>query len=626
MNESTVKYSTAFRSFFDTSFFQELSRLKLEVFKLSSEAQKLYSKVEPSKSSESSHLFFNGNSFNPDSISDANSTSVIGSIFNFNKIEGFKDLDKHQFLQDRAIESWEAGLDDINKAVSFHVISFADLKKYKFIYWVCFPYFQLESLEISCTNVTEIENCAKYQDWFNNNRSQWVSIVDSNCEIGSYSKNAFNKNSKLLIRDTSKMKNTPSALAKNFLSIFKYQNLEVKEISVYFVREDDSSFQMSLKLSSIDNEVTPKLKTSGWEKNLLGRLAPLSIDLSTLIDPLKVAGQSVDLNLKLMKWRIAPDIDLDVIKERKVLILGAGTLGCYVSRSLMAWGVRKLTLVDNGTVSFSNPVRQPLFEFNDEGKSKAEAAAASLKRIFPLMDATGVTLNIPMIGHVVSNEENIKKDYEKLLELIKEHDTIFLLMDSRETRWLPTVLGNIENKIVINAALGFDSYLVMRHGNYYGNAEKRLGCYFCNDVVAPTDSLSDRTLDQMCTVTRPGVALMASSLAVEVFVSILQDEKRNNISTEEKTVLGEVPHQLRGFLNNFTTLKLETPAYEHCSACSKPIIEVCQEQGWEFLKQALADPLLVERVSGLEKVKQEVEELAAKSFDWVSDDEELVEL
>jgi len=44
-------------------------------------------------------------------------------------------------------------------------------------------------------------------------------------------------------------------------------------------------------------------------------------------------------------------------------------------------------------------------------------------------------------------------------------------------------------QIVINAALGFDSYVVMRHGVYDPNKpeERRLGCYFCTDVVAPGD-------------------------------------------------------------------------------------------------------------------------------------------
>ena len=86
----------------------------------------------------------------------------------------------------------------------------------------------------------------------------------------------------------------------------------------------------------------------------------------------------------------------------------------------------------------------------------------------------------------------------KLEELIVEHDVVFLLLDSREARWLPTVLSALHRKICMTVALGFDTFLVMRHGQseeehkeVLANTNKdhnRLGCYFCNDVVAPRNS------------------------------------------------------------------------------------------------------------------------------------------
>ncbi len=110
-----------------------------------------------------------------------------------------------------------------------------------------------------------------------------------------------------------------------------------------------------------------------------------------------------------------------------------------------------------------------------------------------------------MPGHAVGNNqeavEKMLKDFDDLEELIKEHDAIFLLTDSRESRWLPTVMSMVHNKMCMTIALGFETFLAMRHGlsttahdpSIHGD---RLGCYFCNDIVAPRDSLSDRTLDQ----------------------------------------------------------------------------------------------------------------------------------
>ena len=103
--------------------------------------------------------------------------------------------------------------------------------------------------------------------------------------------------------------------------------------------------------------------TVGWQKNDAGQMGPRVANMRASMDPAKLAEGSVDLNLKLMKWRLVPELDLEKIMKSKCLLLGSGTLGCGVARALLGWGVRNITCVDNGKVSFSNPVRQSLFMF-----------------------------------------------------------------------------------------------------------------------------------------------------------------------------------------------------------------------------------------------------------------------
>lgn len=435
--------------------------------------------------------------------------------------------------------------------------------------------------------------------------------------------------------------------------------------------------------------VTRLPKVTGWERNEHNKLISRTVDLAAYMDPSKLADQAIDLNLKLIKWRISPSIDLDAIKHTSCLLLGAGTLGSYVARGLMGWGVRKITFVDNARVSYSNPVRQPLYDFKDcenGGVRKAERAADMLSEIYPGIESYGFNLSVPMAGHSMMDEEKTRKDFEKLKVLIDSHDAIFLLMDTRESRWLPTVMGKAAGKIVINAALGFDTYVVMRHGlplltsaspttleavdstvrahwankgdnssdtnpntveqgrNIHKITEaEELGCYFCSDVVAPADSLKMATLDQQCTVTRPGAALLASSLAVELLVSITQHRLKgraaapdpvhsgspNQIMSSPPTdpaipnshPLGTIPHQLRGYMSTWQIIQVKGKAYDCCAACSPKVLDTYKQDMWDFVKKAISDKGYVEEISGLAEVQRRAEEMD-KEIEAFEDDEE----
>lgn len=41
-----------------------------------------------------------------------------------------------------------------------------------------------------------------------------------------------------------------------------------------------------------------------------------------------MAAKAVDLNIKLMKWRVLPTLDIEKLHTTKCLLIGAGTLGC----------------------------------------------------------------------------------------------------------------------------------------------------------------------------------------------------------------------------------------------------------------------------------------------------------
>lgn len=122
-------------------------------------------------------------------------------------------------------------------------------------------------------------------------------------------------------------------------------------------------------------------------------------------------------------------------------------------------------------------------------------------------------------------------------------------------------------------------------------------------------STKDATLDQQCTVTRPGIAAIASALLVEVLVSVLQHPM--GAAAPATTLaedrgdhpLGVVPHQIRGFLATFTNMPITGKSYDCCSACSDRILDAYRTGGWDFIQRALNEKGYVEDLSGLTEVR-----------------------
>ncbi|CAF1671631.1 unnamed protein product, partial [Didymodactylos carnosus] len=64
--------------------------------------------------------------------------------------------------------------------------------------------------------------------------------------------------------------------------------------------------------------------------------------------------------------------------------------------------------------------------------------------------------------------------------------------------------------------------------------------------------------------------MIASAMAVELLVSIIQHPLRKNDENElqAQTCLGIVPHTIRGFLGRYSTILPSGEGFSQCVACS----------------------------------------------------------
>lgn len=169
---------------------------------------------------------------------------------------------------------------------------------------------------------------------------------------------------------------------------------------------------------------------------------------------------------------ILPEVTLqgqERLKQAKVLVVGAGGLGCPVILYLAAAGIGNIGIVDFDQVAINNLQRQILFTSNDIGRSKSVCAA---KRV--------ATFNLQLATKAYS--ERLTK--QNALELIKHYDVVVDATDNFATRYLLNDACFLLNKPLIYGSIyRFEGQLSVF------NAGADTPCYRCLYPEPPPSNL-----------------------------------------------------------------------------------------------------------------------------------------
>lgn len=109
------------------------------------------------------------------------------------------------------------------------------------------------------------------------------------------------------------------------------------------------------------------------------------------------------------------------IRDSRVLVIGAGGLGCPLLQYLTAAGIGEIGIIDFDIVELSNLQRQILFQESDIGKNKAETVKARLQKLNSEVQFTAYPIAI---------------DFQNAINIIENYDIVVDGTDNFETRYL----------------------------------------------------------------------------------------------------------------------------------------------------------------------------------------------
>jgi molybdopterin/thiamine biosynthesis adenylyltransferase len=135
--------------------------------------------------------------------------------------------------------------------------------------------------------------------------------------------------------------------------------------------------------------------------------------------PIRVDPNAPEADDRFQRFRLIGWWDQEKLRAAKVLVVGAGALGNEIIKNLALLGVGNVLIADLDRIENSNLSRSALYRASDNGKFKADVAAAAARDIYP--DAK----THAFVGNVV---------YDLGMGVFRWADVVIGGLDNREAR------------------------------------------------------------------------------------------------------------------------------------------------------------------------------------------------
>ncbi len=126
------------------------------------------------------------------------------------------------------------------------------------------------------------------------------------------------------------------------------------------------------------------------------------------------------------------------LKNAKVLIIGAGGLGCPILQYLTTAGVGTIGIIDFDVIEIHNLHRQILYTENQIGQAKVTTAESILKTLNPLVNC--ITFEEKLTS---ANAKLIISDFDVIVDGSDNFETRYLVNDTSVKLEKPLIYGSI---------------------------------------------------------------------------------------------------------------------------------------------------------------------------------------